>query len=65
MIAQIEQYIEQGCYDDALVLVPMLEQVFSDNPEILWVIKALQCDLESQNQESLQTLQRLKQVLVE
>ena len=64
MIAQIEQHIKQGHYDQALSLLPALEQTFADHAEMRWAIRTLQRDLESHNHNTLDTLQGLKHVLV-
>ncbi|MGK0444028.1 MAG: demethoxyubiquinone hydroxylase (CLK1/Coq7/Cat5 family) [Bermanella sp.] len=64
MIAQIEQHIKQGHYEQALSLLPKLEQAFADHAEMRWAIQSLQRDLESHNQNTLDTLHGLKQVLV-
>jgi len=64
MIAQIEDHIKYGRFEQALELLPMLEQTFADHAEMLWVIKKLKQDLEARNPEVEHTLQQLKRVLV-
>ena len=64
MITLIEQHVRQGRFDQALSLLPMLEQTLTDHPELSWALQSLQHELESHSHHTLSTLHHLKQVLV-
>jgi hypothetical protein len=64
MILQIEQHIKHGQFEQALDLLPKLEETFSNHAEVLWVIRTLQHDLEHHNLNTLNTLKQVKQVLI-
>lgn len=64
MISQVEQFVKQGRYEQALELLPLMEQVFADNNELRHAVHVLELHLSSHSDESLATLQNLKEVLV-
>ena len=64
MISKIEEYVKHGQYDQALYLLPKLEQTFTGHTEVLWVIRTLKHDLERHNKNTLNTLNQIKQVLI-
>lgn len=64
MISQIEHHVNNQEFDQALELVPMLYQVFSDQVELVGVIAILQKNLQDHSDDALPTLEQLKQIIV-
>lgn len=64
MISQMEQYVKKGQYEQALELLPLMEQAFADDYELRGVVHILQSNLTCHSEESLLTLQNLKEVLI-
>lgn len=64
MISQIEHHIKHQEFDAALELVPLLQQAFADQDELVNVIKLLQENLGARSHESMETLRYLKHVIV-
>lgn len=64
MIAQVEQFVKKGQFDQALQLLPLMEQVFASDSELRHAVQILELNLESKSKDSLATLQSLKEALI-
>lgn len=64
MIAELEAYLKKQQFEQAQSFIPTLKNLFYDQSEIFHVIEQLELEIEAKNQTSLQTLQRVKLLLV-
>lgn len=64
MIAELEAYLREQQFEHAQSFIPTLKNLFYDQAEIFHMIVQLEQEIEAKNQTSLQTLERVKLLLV-
>ena len=64
MIAQVEQFVKKGQFEQALLLLPLMEQVFASDIELRNAVQLLELNLTSKSQDALASIQSLKEALI-
>ncbi|EAT11126.1 hypothetical protein HF888_04080 [Bermanella marisrubri] len=64
MIAELEAYLKKQQFEHAQSFIPTLKNLFYDQAEIFHMIEQLELEIEAKSHASLQTLQRVKLLLV-
>jgi len=64
MLFQIERHVKQGHYDQALELLPLLQQVFYDDSHVLQAVDNLRGNLIEGSSKSLDALNDIKGALL-
>jgi len=64
MLFQIERHVKQGHYDQALELLPLLEQIFHDERHVCKAVDNLKGSLLEGSDKSLDALNDVKGALL-